>query len=243
MVRISMRGLGVGLLVLGVLALGCGGESSKASSSGGGESSNGGSSGGDDPPNLPQFVQIEILDAMIYPSPKNGECWDGSYSINPEDLGKLADALAGPYVGTELAEGVASVLAGIVNHVLDASAPPDPIASAMIWDVDAFVSPIDLSYWLNNYDDTYTPTWHGDEAYGNAKGWTKVPLNKDLRIRVHIDDEDLKVALDSDDPIGEVEINYDDVVAAYLKKQSYPVRVDDQGSGLILFVGISVQGL
>lgn len=239
--RHVMRGFGIGLLGVAVLAIGCGGESSgepgpgKASTAATGATGTGGAT-----PQLPQTVQIEILDAMIYPSPKNGECWDNFCSLTQDDFNKVAEALASSGDPYAVAAAVAVALGGILN---EAGAPPDPIASATIWDGGAFASPVDLAHWGHNYSDTYTPTWLGDEAHNNAKGWTAVPLNDGLRIRVDIQDTDSAGLGDPDDPIGVVEINYDDAVAAYLAKQSYPVRVDDQGSGLVLFVGISVQGL
>lgn len=230
------------------VALGCSGDDSVSSESSGssgataGAGSTGTTSGatgsGGAAPTLPEFVQLEILDAAVYPSPKGGQCWDGACSISQEDLNALAVELAKTGDPYAIALAVAAVLGGIVN---EAGSPPDPIATATIWGSQGFGSALSLAKWGYNYSDTYTPTWKGDEAYGNAKGWTDVPLNSELRVRIDIlDTENIG---DADDPIGVVELNYDDVVDAYLAKQSYPVRVDDQGSGLVLFVGISVNGL
>ena len=71
-----------------------------------------------------------------------------------------------------------------------------------------------------------------------AVGWQST-FNEGWRVRIELSDEDLA----EDDQAGVVEIGYEDVVAALERGDVYPVRVDDQGTGSILFINISAHAL
>lgn len=181
-------------------------------------------------PALPDYVQIAIVDAQIWPATANGECWDGFCTVSQDDLNKVAEALVQTGNVWADAAAVGAVLAGLANGQYDL---PDPIGTAWIWNNGNYDIPTVLADDVSSQQDTLTPSWPG------SPGWTNVPLAKNLAVKIHIDDADLS----NNDTIGDVKLNYNDVVAALLSKKVYPVRVQDQGSHLILFVGIDVQSL
>jgi hypothetical protein len=73
-------------------------------------------------------------------------------------------------------------------------------------------------------------------AFGWNVGWDHVPMQETMKVHAALYDEDLQY----DDPIGDVELNYSDLVDAVRSNQVFNVQVSDQGQGAILFVGISV---
>jgi hypothetical protein len=88
---------------------------------------------------------------------------------------------------------------------------------------------------MQNFDNTFAPT------FAMRPGWSDLALNEELRVAVSLTDED-DLLTGEDDPIGTVVIDYDDIVAALKQGGVYQVPTHDQGTGTILFVGISVAG-
>ena len=79
-----------------------------------------------------------------------------------------------------------------------------------------------------NFEDTCLSSWN--------VGWDHVPMQDTMKVHVSLYDEDLQY----DDPIGDIELNYSDLIDAVKANEVFQVQVSDQGSGAILFVGISV---
>jgi hypothetical protein len=214
---------------------GCTAEQSTSGSGGGATGAGGGSSASGGGFVAPDSVQVEILGATLALSPNGQDCWDGVCSLTPEDSSKIADALAGTGDVHSVAAAVTAALAGYANA---AYAPPDPLGTATIWNGNSYGSQIVLASPDGNDEDTFTPSWFGDPVNNFALGWEST-FNKEWRARITLSDEDLV----TDDSVGTVEIGYDDVVAALQHGKVYPVRVDEQGNGAILFIHISAHGL
>lgn len=201
----------------------------------GGGAGGGAGGGGGQTFTPPASVQVDILGAYIAPAKADGSCWDGTCAVDQATLDQVAEALAetgDPYAE---AAAVALELSGLAQS---AYGPPDALGVATIWNNDIWDLPTNLATYDNNDEDTFTPLWYGDPQQGNAIGW-QAHFDDDFRIHIRLLDEDLT----NDDPIGDVDINYDHVVAALQAKKTYPVRVADQGAGLILFIHINALGL
>lgn len=177
-----------------------------------------------------------FLSAYIAPSKADGSCWDGvGCTVDQATLDQVVDALA--ETGNPYAEA-AAVLVALSGLAQSAYGPPDALGVATIWNNGVWDLPLNLATRDNNDEDAFTPQWHGDPLQGNAIGW-QAPFDEDFRIHIRLTDEDIS----NDDPIGDVDINYDHVVEALQAKNAYPVRVTDQGTGLVLFIHINALGL
>lgn len=196
--------------------------------SGGSGSTTGSGSNGSGSYTPPEFATIEITDTLVQPWMAGGELWDGTSSVGQTEIEGLLEALSSefPYVA------VFDYVAGLAVDAYDA---PDPFAYAERWGDGNWIEPVALCTYENNDEDTFAPVWPGDPASANLRGWHGVAVSPDMRIRVTVGDEDLS----EHDSIGQVELNYDDVITALKAKQVHPIRVDDQGQGQVLFIGIS----
>lgn len=83
------------------------------------------------------------------------------------------------------------------------------------------------------------PNWSVGVAAGAAYKltWTKVPLEKDSRLRLHLEDAD---PVGGNDSIGTVEINSEHLLEAARAKRVVPIYVGDQPKQQLLFVYVSV---
>jgi hypothetical protein len=122
---------------------------------------------------------------------------------------------------------VLGVLADVASHGL---AKPEPFGTADLFLAGTLIDHVTLD--KPGQRETYTPAWEGPPM------WSRVPLGKETRIRVHLIDRDLAF----DDEIGTAELNSTDLTAAFLSAQVYHVRVAEQTNNQILFIGISVVG-
>ena len=182
----------------------------------------------DDPieePELPSVVTINLRDAVIRPYDSSFEHWDNSAPVSDELINGLSNALikSQPY---------AAVASFLFSFFWDELQPPDPQGHARIFSDGYWQLPIDLDGGDYYFSDTFVPQFGG-------VGWKNVPLEPDVRIEITLSDYDDFLGGD-DDPMGTVELNYDDLVEAWEAQQVHGVRVDDQSLGTILFVGISV---
>jgi hypothetical protein len=201
-------------------SVGQGGAGSASGASGnsgaGANTSPGGSSG--TTPAVPASLTIEVVSALIGPSKVDHTEWDGPGKIPDSVVTGLAAALgAGQF---------APVLSYMATEAAKAVSKPDPFGFMEVNAEGQWVS----YQGLVTVDDTFTPQWPG------PPGWTGVPYSKSLRIRVNLSDEDVAY----DDPIGVAEINGSDIAAAWAAQKVYQVRVAEQTSNQILYIGISV---
>jgi len=173
-------------------------------------------------PAVPDYVTLQITDALICPWGSDGKEWDGDRAVSQDDMNELAEALAGSYPYT----AAMAVIAGLAN---EGFASPDPYGFAEIWNNGSW-HPIALATSSTNPEDTFHPVWL------RSPGWSHVRVDPNMRVRVTLYDEDLI----HDDPIGVAEINYDDILSALDARQIVNVRVHDQGQQQILFIGLSV---
>jgi hypothetical protein len=176
----------------------------------------------------PAFAHIEIVGTVVQPWMADRTTWDGTSYVEEADIQGLAEALGTP-------SPYAAVLDYVAKLANSAYAPPDPAAWAEIWRDGDWNDQIGLCTFDNNDEDTFATNWKGDPVTGYELGWSGVPVTEEMRIRVHVIDEDIS----EHDSIGTVDIGYNDVIAALKENQVVPIRVDDQDLGQVLFVGIS----
>lgn len=87
----------------------------------------------------------------------------------------------------------------------------------------------------NNYQPTWQVGYVGQRAFNLT--WTDVPLDRDVRVRVHLEDFD---PIRDNDTIATVEVNSGDLRRAAAARRVLPVYVGDQSSQQLMFVNVSV---
>lgn len=171
------------------------------------------------PPRPPETVNVSVVGILVGIK-SNRLAWDGPGTLSNDNVGAISEAM----VGTGNLYGAAAVQ--VANLASAGFQPPDVGGHVDVYSARATTS-LDLA----KVQDSYTPTW-SDASIGG------VPLDRSVRIRVTLYDRDLV----DDDPMGVVELNLDDLRAAYEAGRIHHVRVDDQSNGQVLFVDISVRG-
>lgn len=180
-----------------------------------------------------RLATVLIEDALIGPGKAGGTSWDpgtfGNTTVIPTnvltELG-VALGLANPFAAA------AAVLAGpALSEAISAVQKPDVYGTIRL---DGFGA-IGTEYWLapreRRTEDSFTPT------FPTPSGYQHVPIDADVRIRVHLGDAD---ALDSDDEVGIAVINGADLRDALASQMKFHVQVADQTSNQILFIGVTV---
>lgn len=173
------------------------------------------------PAMLPSFVRIAIDDAVVGPGKVNGEPWDGIGRLPPQVFSDLNAALS----AYDPRMAVASTLGSLVSYGFK---PPEPFGWVDLEVHGQAVGRYPLQG--RGQRDTFTPTWDGPPT------WHRVPLTPATHLRGQIFDRDFQFH----DPIGTFVINYDHLIVALQARKVYPVRVAEQTSRQILFVGIEV---
>ncbi|WP_437667462.1 hypothetical protein [Sorangium sp. So ce1182] len=174
---------------------------------------------------LPARVRISIDGAVISPAKADGRQWDGMGVVAPGAL----TAIGGLLRATEHPAAAAASVAGFAAEAAGAGTePPEPFGSA-----ELFVGARSLGRRAldrSGQRDTCTPGWNGPPT------WRGVPLTPDLHLSGELIDRDLI----NDDFIGRFAINHGHLVAALRARTVYPVAVDNQAAGQVLFVWIEV---
>lgn len=170
-----------------------------------------------------RLVSIELKSASILPFKKATKTsWDDFSLVQS----KVADSLV---------DGVANALALpdpytlVAKLALDAAAQgykrPDAEGKATL-------------YYRGQPLDTKTIVETGDEYNPQTHArWQHVTLDEHVRIELSLVDVD---SVDSNDSIGTVQLNDDDLRAALAAKNVLQVQTDGQDTQQILFVGVSV---
>jgi len=219
-----------------------GGQSAAGGASTGGVIATGGSTGGSAAPDggtadaavvVPtgdaggssRLVSVRIIDAVVGPGKQDGTQWDAANAI-PDSLKKaILTALVGPNPYND-------VIVAFADPLLSSLDKPDPIGTAQLTAFGMTLAPNVLAKdpAPSTSKDTFTPTWPPDWQYVN------IPIDTDVRITIRLEDSDLVV----NDPIRPAEINSTDLKAALAAQKKWNVKVADQTSNELLFVGISV---
>jgi hypothetical protein len=176
-------------------------------------------------PSYPDRVRIAVIDATLAPYRAGGEGWDG-FGRAPlslvQALGRVLTPPGRPPEGPALGAAVGALLAEAALSGLEA---PDPGGWA---DLYAGGPPRRLT--LPTRNNTFRPLWGRTE-------WAGVPFRRDLRVRLFLEDVD---DFSANDPVGLVELDYDDLARAYESRQIYQARVAERSTNQWLFVGVSV---
>jgi hypothetical protein len=178
------------------------------------------------PPSPPaKTFAIEVVNATIRPAKLGGAPWDGFGTIPPDVINAVSTAVA----ASNPSAAVAIALAPIANKKFE---PPDVAGTVELF-VGAAVAQTEL---LAREQDSYVPSWHPSARFSG------VILDDRVRLRVHLVDKDTGSAIgvnETDDEIGTVYVNAEQLRAALAKGAVHQVRVDDQNPQLLL-VGIAV---
>jgi len=176
-----------------------------------------------------RFATVLVEDAVIGPGKEDGTTWDPGFgSIPSKVFNDLSNALA----ETDPVAAVLVVLSEpLLTQAIDATQKPDIYGTLRLDGLGM----IGTEYWLAERDlrteDSFTP------AFPGPVGYQQVPIDADVRLRIHLLDAD---ALDADDEVGTFVVNGAAMRAALLAQTKYEVRVADQTTNQVLFVGISV---
>ncbi|HEU4410349.1 MAG TPA: hypothetical protein VFS43_34160 [Polyangiaceae bacterium] len=173
----------------------------------------------------PELVRIAVIDATLAPYRANGEAWDGLGRAPLSLVQALGRVVAPPGRKAEGAAAGAAVAALLAEAAMSGLEAPDPGGWA---DLYAGGAPRRLT--LPTRTNTLRPLWGRTE-------WAGVPFRRDLRVRLFLEDDD---DFSADDPVGLVEIGYDDLARAFESREIYQVRVAERTSNQWLFVGVSV---
>lgn len=175
-------------------------------------------------PPLPAHVRISIDGAVISPAKADGRQWDDMGAVPAEALTAIGGLLR-----TKHPVAAAASVAGFAAEAAGAGTePPEPFGSA-----ELFVGGRSLGRRALDRPgqrDTCTPGWKGPPT------WYRVPLTPDVHLSGELIDRDLV----NDDFIGRFAINHAHLVEALRARTVYPVAVDDQAAGQVLFVWIEV---
>jgi hypothetical protein len=169
---------------------------------------------------LPEFVNVEVRQALIGPTKMGGAPWDGPGHIEPQAISAVSLALEAP-------DPYTAVLSAFANPIIAGLEKPEPKGSVRAVSTDG--TQVLAMVELRKMRDTITPLW--SEAF-----LRNVPLNPSVRVEITLTDEDFS----NDDPIGAATIRFDDLVAALHAGSVYHVPIADQTHRQALFVDLSV---
>lgn len=178
-----------------------------------------------------KYIDLTILGAVIAPNKIDRTTWDAtsSFKVDSATTGLLIDTIGMSTTGIP----VSKVLNTIGNNAAKGSAAPDVIGyvelegtslkkiSNIAW------TKVALATKANKTKNSYTPMFNA--------GYRNWPLFKENRFRITLKDADLF----DDDPIGTVELTYDDIIKAIEKGKSTWVDVTEQGGNQLLLIQIS----
>lgn len=167
----------------------------------------------------PTVVAVILHGAVIAPTKSDGKAWD-------VDLGSADPGLARQLVSVALTQATpyAFVLDAFQQPCAAAIARPDPYGSAELESAAGVAQrPLPM------VKDTFNPLW-------SSARWDGVVLTPSTRLRVALWDKDLQF----DDPIGEAVIDERALLAAMSAGSNYPIQVDRQTAGQVLFVDVEV---
>jgi hypothetical protein len=164
---------------------------------------------------------VSVVGALIAPGKTNRKKWDAGSVVDQAVVNDLARAMA---VTADPYAAAAAVVGAVATGVAGASESPDIVGRAELWVGGKRVSALMLTM----QHDTFTPQWP-------SVTWENVDIDN-ARIRVVLEDADVV----RNDDVGIAEIGADELKAAAAAGRVYPVRVDGQTNGQILFLNISV---
>jgi tetratricopeptide (TPR) repeat protein len=163
---------------------------------------------------------VSVVGVLIAPTKVDGGSWDLGGGDSSEAVSALNKALVSsgnPYAAA------AGILSGLV---VPTTSKPDAAGTAQLYIDGNLVGEVPL----DTVQDSFAPTW------SNAQ-WTHVDV-RSARVRITLRDVDPPPL--SDDPIGTVEINSDQLKAARDQGGVFHLQVNSQGNAQILFVDLSV---
>lgn len=167
-------------------------------------------------------VEIMVVGAEIAPAMSNGAAWDGPDNVPTEAVGLVTGLLTHLDPSGQLGSAVVGAVDTVVR--------PDPTGTAVLYP-GAEQDP--ATRLLPVVQDTFLPTW--GESPANRFGG--VALRGETVLRITLVDKDVQ----TDDPIGTVEISGADLARAERAGEAFAVDVSTQSSGQLKTVSVVVR--
>lgn len=181
------------------------------------------------------ILTVRFLGAQVGPGTTTGQQWDGMSPLPPSAIEAMAAwatggaSLAAPGAAGEM--GAATISS--MNQGLEG---PEVVGNvAVVGTVRkglerAAAAPMALATGDHHVRDSFSPSFPLPVEYQN---W---PVYEDTRFQLYLWDHDLS----EDDPIGTVQVNKQQLLAALAKQSVYEVQVADQSGGQLLLLRVSV---
>lgn len=178
---------------------------------------------------LPGTVDIRVVGVVIGPCDSKNETWDGSTALTQEMISQLGNFNAKAKVAS-------AVLTFLDSFVLSQWDAPDVKGTATIdlGDGAGYGTEIELANDGNNAEDSYRPQFPGPPE------WTGVKTSKDMKVKLHLVDEDWGNFLNPDDFIADVVLDYDNLLKAYAAGEPTMINVAGQTMDLVMLVSVQV---
>jgi hypothetical protein len=173
---------------------------------------------------------IEVMSALITAGKAgNTKPWDGTGRDLPPDTNKSLLGFLGLPDPNKARADTARFLANSIQSSFD---PPDVAGTVQLFSRTTVLAVQTLPMMPNDY----APSWNPPGAF------THVALDDGTSLRVHLVDKDVgsRFGFDTDDEIGFVDLNANDLRSALAQNTIQQVPVHQQGHQ-ILFVGIRVR--
>ncbi len=176
----------------------------------------------------PKYVNLTILGTLISPTKGNGKAWDGFKTGSKKTTNLITSMLLN---GSTF--GASEVVSKVGDFAIQGSAAPDVIGyvsqiGKTSDELSRFVGmKVGLTTKKVRTKNSYMPNF--DTEY---KNW---PLYKGTRFRIRLYDMDLV----NHDDIGNIELNYNDIISAVEENKPKWINVSKQGGKQLLLILIS----
>ncbi|AKT42105.1 hypothetical protein [Chondromyces crocatus] len=179
------------------------------------------------PDDLPNFVQITVVDAKLGLGKSDGSQWDGLGVVPLEAIQDLAKAMSVIDRRAQIADhGIAILRTGI--GMFNA---PDAVGWAELVGAD-LPQTATRQQLVAEAEDTFLPVWRGPPT------WNRVPFHASLALTGRLEDDDTP---GRNDLIGNFYIPYDQLLAALRAQRVHQVQLSEQTHNQLLFIGVLVR--
>jgi len=181
---------------------------------------------------------VTFTGAVVGLTRADGLGWEGAQLSN-DDIrrfqGEAAKLAADGLARRDPVAAARGVIESIGLAVMSVTQRPDPMGTVELVIDGKSGQALQLLKVPNNYLPTWQVGYVGQQQFKLT--WTNVPLDRDVRLRLHLEDFD---PIGGNDTIGTVEVNSDDLRRAAEARRVLPVYVGDQSSQQLMFVNVSV---
>lgn len=185
-----------------------------------------------------QLATVTFAGAVVGLVRSDGLGWEGAQLSN-DDIRRFQGSAAKLTVDGIATRDPIAAARGVIEAlgvaVMSVAQRPDPMGTVELVVDGKRAQVLQLLKVPNNYQPTWQVGYVAQKAF--TLTWNNVPLDRDVRLRVHLEDFD---PIGGNDTIGTVEVNTDDLRRAAATRRVVPVYVGDQSSQQLMFVNVSV---